>query len=500
MAAGAADPQPITPTPVSSPSPSAHAGRRHVRRSDALVIGLLMISTLVVLVSELLMGVALPTLIVELDITATTGQWLTTGYMLTMALLIPSTGFLIRRFRLRTIYLTSMSVFILGTAVAAIAPAFPVLLAGRIIQAVGSAVFLPLLMTTVMRLVPEARRGRTMALIVVVTAAAPAFGPALSGLILSQFSWRWLFIFVLPVAITGLVLGALKLRNITEPEQVRLDVLSMLLAAVGFGGLVYGLATIGESASGHAPVAPWIPIAVGVAGVAAFAMRQVSLQRTDEALLDLRILTVRSFTVPLLIVLAVSMTMFGSAVIVPLYLGDALGLGALQIGLFLIPGGIIVAVVSEIGGRIYDRVGPVPLVAPGAVIVLLSLWLLTTVDASTSIALFFANYLAMFVGQSLMWSPLTTTALSSLTTNLYPHGSAAVSTIQQLGGAAGSAVMVSAYTFGAGTDTTGGLEAAASASATQAAFISAVAIASVSLALTFLVRRPARAAKAAPLP
>ncbi len=231
----------------------ATPARDRMAPGSAMIIGLLMVSTFVVLLNEMMLGVALPTLITDLNITPTTGQWLTTGYLLTLAVLIPATGFVMRRLHTRTIFLGSMSLFLIGTGIAAIAPGFGVLFTGRIIQAVGTAVFVPLLITTTMRLVPASRRGRMMALVTAVPAIAPAVGPAVSGLVLSQLSWRWLFILMLPIIVTTLILAAAKLRNVTVPEHVTLDVASLLLSVVGFGGLVFGLASIGESVSGTHP-------------------------------------------------------------------------------------------------------------------------------------------------------------------------------------------------------------------------------------------------------
>ncbi|WP_122815995.1 DHA2 family efflux MFS transporter permease subunit [Nocardioides pantholopis] len=463
---------------------------------DGLAIGLLMTSTFVVLLNEMLLGVALPTLIEDLRITAATGQWLTTGYLLTLAVLIPATGFVMRKFHVRTIFTTSMGLFAAGTALAAVAPGFGVLFAGRLVQAAGTAVFLPLLMTTVMRLVPEGRRGQIMAFVVVVTAAAPAMGPAISGLVLSQLSWRWLFIGMLPIALAALALGAAKLRNITTPEPVRLDALSLLLSAVGFGALVYGLASIGESLSGHTPVPPYLPMVLGVIGIAAFGWRQAALQRGGTQLLDVRIFAVRSFTVPLLVMLLLTMTAFGTGVVFPLVLTNVNELSSLQVGLFLVPGGVAISVVSAIGGRIYDHVGPRPLAIPGALIVAGSLWFLTQISATTSVWTLLTAYVVMIIGQALMWSPMTTAALSALPSDLYPHGSAAFSAIQQLGGAAGTAILVSAYTFGADADTSKALDLAPSVDAAQAAFTAGALIACVSVVVTLLVRRAPAAAPA----
>jgi DHA2 family lincomycin resistance protein-like MFS transporter len=441
---------------------------------SALVIGLLMGSTFLVLLNEMLLGVALPTLIADLEITPSTGQWLTTGYLLTLAVLIPATGFVMRRFHLRTIFLTALTLFIIGTAVAAAAPGFGVLLIGRIIQAVGTAVFLPLLMTTAMRLIPEARRGSIMALVTAVPALAPAFGPGISGLVLSVLPWRWLFILVLPIAVIALALGAVKLKNITTPEPATLDVLSLFLSAVGFGALVFGLSSIGESASGHAVASPVIPIVIGILGVAAFVFRQRALRRRNrDPLLDMRIFRSKSYVVPLVVMVFIALNAFGIGLVLPLVLTGALGLGTLAIGLFLVPGGILIAGVSAIGGRIYDRFGPRPLVIPGGIVWAASIWFLSTLDQNDSVWLYLTAYLVLSASQAMMWAPITTLALSSLRAELYPYGSAAFTTAQQLAGAAGGAVLVAAYTIGANAVQAGTLTVTQTVDAGQTAFTTA---------------------------
>lgn len=440
---------------------------------SAMIIGLLMVSTFVVLLNEMMLGVALPTLISDLDITPTTGQWLTTGYLLTLAVLIPATGFVMRRFNTRAIFLGSMTLFLIGTIIAVIAPGFGVLFAGRIIQAVGTAVFVPLLITTTMRLVPVSRRGRMMALVT----AVPAVGPAVSGLVLSQLNWRWLFILMLPIIVATLVLGAVKLRNVTVPERVSLDVLSLLLSAVGFGGLVFGLASIGESVSGHAPVAPYIPILIGLMGISAFVHRQLKLQRHGDAFLDMRIFNTRAYVLPTMVMVFVAMNGFGVVLVLPLILTAVLGLDTLQMGLFLFPGGAMIAIVSALGGRIYDKVGPKPLAIPGSIIWAAAIWFLTTIDENTSVWLALGTYLVITGTQALMWAPMTTSALGSLPAELYSHGTAAFSTVQQLAGAAGGAILISAFTIGANAPQTGALDLTQSVDAGRAAFTVAAVLA-----------------------
>lgn len=216
------------------------------------IIAILVGSAFVMILNETIMSVALPALIVDLDITASTAQWLTSGFLLTMAVVIPMCGSLLQRFPVRGVYLASMALFCAGTLISAVAPGFAVLLAGRIVQACGTAVMVPLLMTTVMTLIPPERRGQTMGTISIVIAVAPAIGPTLSGIILGSLSWRWMFWIVLPIAALALAAGAARLRVVEERQRpTPIDPVSIPLSAVGFAGLVFGLSLVGESGNGH---------------------------------------------------------------------------------------------------------------------------------------------------------------------------------------------------------------------------------------------------------
>ena len=288
---------------------SVPAGTRQndrLPRNVKTALTVLIIATFVVILNETIMGVALSKLMDDLGIDAVQGQWLTTGFMLTMAIVIPVTGLILQVLKTRTVFLLAMGLFTLGTAIAAAAPGFVVLLAGRVVQASGTAIMIPLLMTTAMTFVPAHRRGRTMGLISIVISVAPAIGPTLSGLVLHSLHWRWLFLLVLPIAILALIFGALTLKNIGETRRVRFDAVSVLLTVVGFGGLIYGLSSIGEAAMGTEQVNPVIPLVIGAVGLLIFVLRQLKLQKNDDALLDLRPFTVRTFTVSVLLVILTS--------------------------------------------------------------------------------------------------------------------------------------------------------------------------------------------------
>nr|WP_231703714.1 MDR family MFS transporter [Arthrobacter sp. zg-Y179] len=455
------------------------------------VIGLLLVSSFVVILNETIMSVALPRLMADLDITAGTAQWLTTGFMLTMAVVIPATGFLLQRFSMRGLFLTAMSLFSAGTLLAALAPGFGTLLGGRIIQAGGTAIMLPLLMTTVLNAVPAHKRGQMMGTISIVIAVAPAIGPTVSGIILNALDWRWMFWLVLPIALLSLGLGALKIQNLTETKRLPFDVLSIVLSTFAFGGLIFGLSSIGEAAQGKELMPLWIPLAVGVLAMAGFVLRQLVLQRTDRALMDLRTFTSKPFVVAIIMVLVSMMALFGCLIVLPLYLQNVLGLDTLSTGLLLLPGGAVMAVLSPIVGNLFDRFGPRPLVAPGALVLSGALWGMTLLTEETPVGLVILLHCFLNAGLGFIFTPLFTSALGSLDKSLYSHGSAIINTLQQLAGAAGTAVFITLMTTGTTAALADGASpVSAAASGVHTAFFWGAVVSLVAVAASFLVRRP----------
>lgn len=478
-----------TSSSPTSPPTSPPTGRPVVERPGRL-IALLVGAAFVVILNETIMGVALPQLMAEFGVTAATAQWLTTAFLLTMAVVIPISGFLLTRLPLRTVFVLAMSSFTLGTLTAATAPVFEVLVAGRVVQAVGTALMMPLLMTTILTIVPAERRGQMMGTISIVISVAPAVGPTISGIVLDQLSWRWIFWLVLPIAVLALVLGATWVRNVTEPQRVPIDVPSVLLSALAFGGLIYGLSSVGESASGETPVAPWVPVALGAVALALFVRRQLRLR--ERALLDLRAFVTPTFSIAVALVAVSMMALFGTLILLPIYLQDVLGLSTLRTGLLLLPGGLTMGLLAPFVGRLFDRVGPRPLVAPGAAVASTALWVMATqLDAETTSGTVIAVHVLLSVGLALMFTPLLTSALGSLPQHLYSHGSAIVGTVQQVAGAAGTALFVTVMTrqstaaISAGSDPVQGL-----AEGVHAAFLWGGVISAAAVLVALLVRRP----------
>lgn len=405
-----------------------------------VILTVLVGSALVMFLNETILSVALPSIMTDFDIPATTAQWLTTGFMLTMAVVIPTTGWVLQRFSTKQVFLAAVSSFLVGTVVAAAAPTFGILLTGRIVQAFGTALIMPLLMTVALTVVPANRRGSIMGIISIVMSVAPALGPTVSGFILNRFTWHWLFWLVVPLIVVALLLGGFFIRNIGETVRAPFDPPSVVLAALAFGGLVYALSTLGTN--------PQLALAIGAVGILAlvvFVWRQL---RLETPLLDLRPFTIRNYTVSVVVALLVMGTLLGVIMVLPIYLQTALGISALVTGLMLMPGGLASGLLAPFIGRLYDSVGPRPLLIPGAVLLAGGVWAMTRLGIDSTVGEVVTMHIVFSLGLALMMTPLMTTALGSLPSRLYGHGSAILNTLQQLAGATGTAVLIAALASG----------------------------------------------------
>jgi MFS transporter, DHA2 family, lincomycin resistance protein len=473
--------------PVSADVPPAIESEKVTKRVGP-VLAVLVVSAFIMMLNETALSVALPPIMTDFEVTAATAQWLTTGFMLTMAVVIPTTGFLIQRFTTRALFVAAILLFVVGTAVAVVAPSFGVLLGGRVIQAAGTAIIMPLLMTTTLTSVAPEKRGMMMGLNSVVISMAPAVGPTLSGFIVNDLGWRWMFGVMLPIGLLALVIGAVLIRTTQDVIRARMDALSVVLSAFGFGGLVYALASISAIMQGN--LAPLAALIVGIVALVLFVTRQVRLQRTGSALLDLRPFTVHNFRMSVAVVAVAMATMLGTVVVLPIYLQAGLGVSIVTTGLLMLPGGLIQGLLSPFAGKIYDVAGPRPLVIPGMILMAGGQFWLSTVGTNTSPVLIVAMHLLFCTGMSLVMTPLMTVALGSLPRHLYPHGSAIMNTMQQLAGAAGTALLVTAMTIGAAAAATGGAGAAhAQVDGTQSAFLLGGVLGVIGLICGLSVRR-----------
>lgn len=418
--------------------PAERAGR------TPTVVRLLVLATFVVILNETLMINAIPRLMEAFQVTAQAAQWVSTAFMLTMAAVIPVTGWFLQRVTTRRAYAIAMGVFLTGTVMSAVAPSFGLLLLGRVVQATGTAVMMPLLMTTLMTVVPERDRGRVMGNVTLAISVAPALGPAVSGLILQFGSWRLLFLVILPIAALIALLGLRRVENISEPRVSSIDWLSVAVAGLGFGGLVYGLSLF---ADGNGGVGLGIGIVIaGIVTIAAFVLRQLMLQRGGAPLLDLRTLTHRTYGLCLALMAVGFLAMLGAMILLPLYLQNARGLSPLETGLLVMPGGLAMGLLGPTVGRVYDRFGSRPLVLPGSLGTVLGLGGLTQVSMTMPYWQVLGLHVLLMVSLAATFTPAFTLGMGALPPHLYSHGSSMVGTFQQVAAAFGTALVVTVTT------------------------------------------------------
>jgi MFS transporter, DHA2 family, lincomycin resistance protein len=396
-------------------------------------------ATFVVILNETIMINAIPRLMGDFHVDASAAQWLSTAFMLSMAVVIPITGWFLQRVTTRFAFGLAMATFCTGTLLAALSWAFPVLLVARIIQASGTAVMMPLLMTTLMAVVPVHDRGRVMGNVTLAMSVAPALGPAVSGVVLQSLSWRWIFLVVLPIAGGIGLAGLRRLRNVGVPVPGTIDWSSVLISAIGFGSFVYGLSELGGT--GERATA-YTFLTVGVLGIATFVWRQLVLQREDKPLLDLRTLKLPVFSISLGAMSIAFMAMLGSMILLQLYLQGVRGMTPLATGLLVMPGGLAMGLLGPRVGRIYDTYGARVLVLPGAVGLLAAMTLLAFLGADTPTWQILVVHVVLMVSLAALFTPLFTMGLGVLPPHLYSHGSSLLGTLQQVAGAMGTALVV----------------------------------------------------------
>lgn len=426
-----------------------------------LLLGILVAAAFVVILNETTLTVAMPVLMMEFGIEAGAAQWLITAFMLTMAVVIPMTGFIMQRFTLRSIYIFAMSMFLVGTILAVVSPSFFVLLVARVIQASGTALIMPLLMTSVMRLVPIERRGQVFGNVILVIAVAPALGPTFSGVVLEMLSWRWIFGLMIPLVLLALFFGALQVRNFEEPTRPYLDVPSVVLSAVGFSAALYGISGMSELPNG----VPWDRVGVLVVGVVALAIffrRQAQLKKAEaqgkkQPLLDLSPLRSREYVLSMVLMLLSFSMLFGFIILMPLYAQNVLGMSKLATGLVSMPGGVIMGLMGQPVGRAYDKRGARPLIIPGAILLFVAMLGFANLERTEGVFDFLGEYgpqihlilltIVLNIGVGLLLTPLMSNALASVPNELASHGQAILNTFQQVAGGAGTAVFVAIMSF-----------------------------------------------------
>ncbi|PWW02386.1 DHA2 family lincomycin resistance protein-like MFS transporter [Paenibacillus cellulosilyticus] len=409
----------------------------------APIVIALIIGAFVAILNETLLGNAFPDLIKALNVTASTIQWLSTAYMLVVGVLVPVTAILQEWFTTRQMFIGAMTFFLIGTIIAAFAPGFEVLLVGRVVQALGTGLMLPVMMNTILAIFPPEKRGGAMGLIGLVIMVAPAIGPTVSGLILDSLEWRWLFYLVIPLAVFSIIFASIYMKNVSTITKPKVDILSIILSTIGFGGVVYGFSKSGDLGWSD-PEVYWM-VTAGVLGILLFAVRQLTLK---SPVMDMRAFKFPMFSLVTVLMLVMMMTLFSTLTLLPMYLQGPLMLTAFASGLLMLPGGLVNGLMAPVAGILFDKLGPRVLVIPGLAIVVVAIYLFTGIDMDTTKGYLIMVHIIMMIGISLVMMPAQTTALNQLPRALYPHGTAIMNTLQQVAGAIGVALFISIMSNG----------------------------------------------------
>jgi DHA2 family lincomycin resistance protein-like MFS transporter len=459
------------------------------------IMASLLICGFVGILSENALNIALSKLMEVFQISAATAQWLTTGFLLVLGILSPISGLLLQRFSTRQLFIVSLTSSILGTLIAAIGLNFEMLMLARVLQAIGMGVLMPLIFNTVLVVYPQEKRGAAMGTVGLVYMFAPALGPTVAGVIIQYLSWHFIFWLSLPFLVIGFLVGLKYVQNVTEITKLRIDPLSVTLSTLGFGGVVFGFSMAGEGSEGWTSPVVLTSIIVGLVALILFILHQIFMK---QPLLNLRIFKYPMYIVGVIMVVACMMIFMSTMIILPMYLQNKNGLGlpTLVAGLMLLPGSALNGILSPRMGSWYDKYGPKVLVIPGIVIMAVMLWFFTDISTASSLALIVALHIGLMIGSSMVLMPAQTNGLNQLPPELYPHGTAVISILQQVAGAIGTAVSVSILSGGINRylhDSTAPTEPIEMAKAmtfgSHNVFLFAMVIALVGLVTAFFIRR-----------
>lgn len=409
------------------------------KRAPLVIV--LITGAFVAILNQTLLGTALPVIMVDLNIDENTVQWLQSSFMLVNGIMIPITAFLIGRFTTRGLFLTAMSLFSLGTLTAALSFNFEILLVGRILQAAGAGIMMPLMQTILMLIFPIERRGAAMGMFGLVIAFAPAIGPTLSGYIVEVASWKVLFWMILPIAIIDIIIAYFILKNVTKKTNPQLDVLSIILSTFGFGGILYAFSVAGGS--GWTSLEVILGMVIGVISLVWFILRQLKL---DQPILEFRVLKYKMFAISTVIGMVSFIAMIGAAVVLPLYMQNMLGYSPSMSGLALMAGAVLHGILNPFTGRLFDRYGARWLAISGSLLVTVGTLMLTVLSTETSFIYLATTHTLRMVGISMIMMPVTTAGLNVLPTDLIAHGAAVNNTLRQVAGAIGTALPITIMT------------------------------------------------------
>ncbi|CAM2788485.1 DHA2 family efflux MFS transporter permease subunit [Paenibacillus sediminis] len=412
-----------------------------VQFKKAPIVAALLIGAFVAILNQTLMNIALPKIMEDLAISANTVQWLTTGFLLVNGVLIPITAYLVEKYTTRQLFITSMILFALGTLLCAVSPNFAFLLIGRLVQAAGAGILMPLMTVVFLNIFPIEKRGQAMGTMGIAMLLAPAIGPTLSGWVIEHHSWRVLFYIILPIAIISIILGIVFLKNVTRVSNPTLDKTGVLLSTIGFGGLLYGF-----SDAGNVGWSDRIVIASLIAGVISLILFIIRELKVEHPILEFRIFKYDMFTLTTAVNMIITMALYAGMILLPIYLLKIRGFSPFESGLLLMPGAIVMGIMSPITGTLFDKIGARWLAVVGLAITVGATWEFSRLTVSSTYTHLLIVYTVRSFGMSMLMMPIQTAGLNQLPRRLNSHGTAMSNTLRMMAGAVGTALLVTIFT------------------------------------------------------
>ena len=409
--------------------------------SRGKILAALLFGMFIAILNQTLLNVALPKINTEFNISASTGQWLMTGFMLVNGILIPITAYLFNKYSYRKLFLVALVLFTIGSLICAISMNFPIMMVGRVLQAIGAGVLMPLGSIVIITIYPPEKRGAAMGTMGIAMILAPAIGPTLSGYIVQNYHWNVMFYGMFIIGIIAILVGFVWFKLYQYTTNPKADIPGIIFSTIGFGALLYGFSEAGNKGWGSVEIETMF--AIGIIFIILFVIREL---RMKAPMLNLEVLKFPTFTLTTVINMVVMMSLYGGMILLPIYLQNLRGFSALDSGLLLLPGSLIMGLLGPFAGKLLDTIGLKPLAIFGIAVMTYATWELTKLNMDTPYMTIMGIYVLRSFGMAFIMMPMVTAAINALPGRLASHGNAFLNTMRQLAGSIGTAILVTVMT------------------------------------------------------
>lgn len=409
--------------------------------SRGKILAALLFGMFIAILNQTLLNVALPKINTEFNISASTGQWLMTGFMLVNGILIPITAYLFNKYSYRKLFLVALVLFTIGSLICAISMNFPIMMVGRVLQAIGAGVLMPLGSIVIITIYPPEKRGAAMGTMGIAMILAPAIGPTLSGYIVQNYHWNVMFYGMFIIGIIAILVGFVWFKLYQYTTNPKADIPGIIFSTIGFGALLYGFSEAGNKGWGSVEIETMF--AIGIIFIILFVIREL---RMKSPMLNLEVLKFPTFTLTTIINMVVMLSLYGGMILLPIYLQNLRGFSALDSGLLLLPGSLIMGLLGPFAGKLLDNIGLKPLAIFGIAVMTYATWELTKLNMDTPYMTIMGIYVLRSFGMAFIMMPMVTAAINALPGRLASHGNAFLNTMRQLAGSIGTAILVTVMT------------------------------------------------------